>query len=146
MANPGPAVTTSAHPSNVTTSQTVRLLGSAKGVNANATGYTSFPVINSSNYTPTQLFIANANNGGAAVTASSTVLSITTAGNTGGSTIFSGVTATGNSTILGLTANTIASPTTTYAGQNLFVNVTTAAGTAATLDVYVYGLDFSTNS
>jgi hypothetical protein len=146
MANPGPAVTNSAHPSNVTTSQTVRLLGSAQGVNANATGYTKFPVINSSNYTPTQLFITNANNNGAAVTASSTVLSITTAGNTGGTTIFSNVTATGNSSILGLTTSSIASPTITYTGQNLFVNVTTAAGTPATVDAYVYGLDFSTNS
>jgi hypothetical protein len=146
MSNPGPAVTTSAHPSNVTTNQTLRLLGSAKGVNANSVGYTSFQVINSNNYTPTELIIANANNGGAAVTASSTVLSITTAGNTGGTTIFSGVTATNNTTILGITTNTIASPTTAYTGQNLYVDVTTAAGVPATVDVYVYGLDFSTNS
>ena len=29
-------------------------------------------------------------------------------------------------------------------GQNLYVNVGTAQGAAATMDVYVYGYDFST--
>jgi hypothetical protein len=143
MSNPGPAVTNSAHPSNVTTDQTLRLLGSAKGVNANAVGYTPFQINNSNNYTPTQLIIANANNGGAAVTASSTVLSITTAGSTAGTSIFSGVTATNNTSILGITTSAIASPTTAYTGQNLYVDVTTAAGVAATVDIYVYGIDFS---
>jgi hypothetical protein len=143
MSNPGPAITNSAHPSNVTTDQTLRLLGSAKGVNANAVGYTSLQINNTNNYTPTQLIIANANNGGAAVTASSTVLSITTAGNTSGVSIFSGVTASNNTSILGITTSAISSPATAYTGQNLYVDVTTAAGVPATVDIYVYGLDFS---
>jgi hypothetical protein len=37
---------------------------------------------------------------------------------------------------------TVAS-TALQAGQNLYVNVGTAQGAAATMDVYVYGYDFS---
>ena len=34
--------------------------------------------------------------------------------------------------------------TATQTGQNLYLNVGTAQGAAATMDVYVYGYDFST--
>jgi len=56
-----------------------------------------------------------------------------------------------NAALSGLTGSTVVSQRTVAStaiqtGQNLYVNVGTAQGAAATMDVYVYGYDFSTYS
>ena len=47
MANPGPASTTTNHPSGLATNQAIRLLASYQGVNVNQTGDTVLPIQNS---------------------------------------------------------------------------------------------------
>jgi hypothetical protein len=56
-----------------------------------------------------------------------------------------------NAALSALTGSTVVSQrtvasTATQSGQNLYLNVGTAQGAAATMDVYVYGYDFSTFS
>ena len=56
-----------------------------------------------------------------------------------------------NAALSGLTASSVVSQrtvasTATQSAQNLYLNVGTAQGAAATMDVYVYGYDFSTYS
>jgi hypothetical protein len=56
-----------------------------------------------------------------------------------------------NAALSALTSSTVVSQRTVAAtgiqsGQNLYLNVGTAQGAAATMDVYVYGYDFSTFS
>lgn len=146
MSNPGPAVTTSSHPQNVTSGQTLRLLGSALGVNAAATGDTAIPVINSTNFLAKELIVTNANNAGATANASGTILAVRTAPNAGGTSLFGAITLTPCTTPTGVSYNDASATTAAYANlTNLYARVTTASGNTATVDVYVYGYDFSQN-
>ena len=141
MANPGPATTTTIHPQSITSNQAIRLLAVATGVNVNATGDQAvLPIINSTNYSVSNVVFTNA----------STSLTTAAAG------LFTGPSAGGtalvaNAALSGLTASTVVSQrtvasTATQSAQNLYLNVGTAQGAAATMDVYVYGYDFSTYS
>jgi hypothetical protein len=135
--NPGPAVTVSAHPSNVTTNQTLRLLAVYKGVNANVTGDTVLPINNSTSYSVSNVIFTNASI--SLTTAAAGVFTAPAAGGTG---------IVANAALSALTGSTVVSQrtvasTAAQAGQNLYVNVGTAQGAAATFDVYVYGYDFS---
>ena len=95
MSNPGPATTVSAHPSNVTTNQALRLIGVAKGVNLAATGFTPVPVVNSTAYLPKEMIVTNVNNAGAVVSLStSTALGITTTNAGSPSSLFGALTTT----------------------------------------------------
>jgi len=146
MANPGPATTVSAHPSNITTNQALRVIGVAKGVNLNATGLTSFPVNNSTAFMPKELIVTNVNNAGAAASIStSTALGIVSTASTSATSLFGAIAPSQLTTVLGTSYVDASSAAiqTSLANQTLYVNVTTAAGTAATGDVYVYGYDFS---
>lgn len=137
MANPGPASTATNHPQNVVTNQAIRLLASSQGVNVNATGDTVLPIINATTYSVSNVIAVNAS------------ISLTTAA----AGLFTGPGATGtaivaNAALSALTGPTVVSQrtvasTATQTGQNLYVNVGTAQGSAATMDVYVYGYDFS---
>jgi len=88
------------------------------------------------------IVITNANNAGTSIDASATVFTLYTGPAGAG---------TGIKTTTTLTSNTSASvvndlsPTTTAAqtAQNLYFRVTTASSNAGTVDVYVYGFDFS---
>ena len=61
MSNPGPASTTTNHPSNLATNQALRLLASAQSVNLNAVGDTVAKMINDSGYVSVQsVIVANA--------------------------------------------------------------------------------------
>ena len=135
--NPGPAVTVSAHPSNVTTNQTLRLLAVYKGVNANVTGDTVLPINNSTSYSVSNVIFTNAST--SLTTAAAGVFTAPSAGGTG---------IVANAALSALTGSTVVSQrtvasTAAQTGQNLYVNVGTAQGAAATFDVYVYGYDFS---
>jgi len=146
MANPGPAVTTSAHPSNVTTNQTQRLLGVLKGVNVNAASGSFFPlpIINSTTYQPNLLVVTNSNNAGAATgTLTSLVLGITTTGNGTPTSLFGAITASQLATVLGVSQVAASAVVTSYNQQALFVNIATTTAVVGTVDVYVYGYDFS---
>ena len=141
MANPGPSTTVTIHPSNVATNQAIRLLAVATGVNVNATGDQAvLPIINSSNYSVSNVVFTNAS-----VSLSSAAAGLFTAPSAGGT----GVVA--NAALSALSASTVVSQRTVastaiQSGQNLYLNVGTAQGATATMDVYVYGYDFSNYS
>jgi len=146
MANPGPAVTSSAHPSNVSTNQALRVLGILKGVNVNAASgsFFSLPIINSSQYQPTLLIVANSNNAGAATgTLTSLALGITTTGSGTPTSLFGAITASQLATVAGVSQVAASAVVTSYTQQNLFVNIATTTAVTGTVDVYVYGYDFS---
>ena len=141
MANPGPSTTVTIHPQNVTSNQAIRLLAVATGVNVNATGDQAvLPIINSSNYSVSNVVFTNAS-----VSLSSAAAGLFTAPSAGGT----GVVA--NAALSALSASTVVSQRTVastaiQSGQNLYLNVGTAQGATATMDVYVYGYDFSNYS
>ena len=148
MSNPGPATTVSAHPSNVTTNQTLRLIGVAKGVNLNAVGFTPVPVNNSTTYLPQTLVVTNVNNAGATVALSTTTaLSLTTTNVGSPSSLFPALTTAQISALatspLGVSLSTASANTPAQVVQTLYADVTTASGATGTGDVYVYGYDFS---
>ena len=135
--NPGPAITQGGHPQVLGSNQALRLLAVATGVNANATGDTVLPIIDSSSYSVKFVVATNAS-----VSLSSAAAGLFTAPLAGGTAIVS------NAALSALTSSTVVSErtvasTAAQTGQNLYVNVGTAQGAAATLDVYVYGYDFT---
>lgn len=146
MSNPGPAVTQSAHPSNVTTSQTLRLIATIKDVNANAIASYPMQVTNSSVFLPQSLIVTNLNNAGAAVTPTGLALGVATT--SGGSSLYGAITAANLASTVGVSLVAPTAQTTATTVQNLYLNVTaplTTAVAGATFDVYVYGYDFSIN-
>ena len=148
MSNPGPATTVSAHPSNVTTNQALRLIGVAKGVNLNAVAFTPIPVNNSTAYLPKELIVTNVNNAGAVVSLSTTTaLGITTTNVGSPSSLFGALTtaqiAALSTSTLGTAYLDSSSTSLALANQTLYADVTVASGAIGTGDVYVYGYDFS---
>jgi len=135
--NPGPAITQGGHPQVLGSNQALRLLSSAVGVNANATGDTVLPLLDSTSYSVKFVVFTNA----------STSLTTAAAGlfpapSAGGTAIVA------NAALSALTSSTVVSERTVASNivqttQNLYVNVGTAQGAAATFDVYVYGYDFT---
>jgi hypothetical protein len=137
MANPGPATTVANHPANLASNQAIRLLASYQGVNVNATGDTVLPINNTSSYSISNVIFTNAS-----VSLTTAAAGLFTAPSAGGTGIVA------NAALSALTGSTVVSQRTVAStaqqtGQNLYVNVGTAQGAAATMDVYVYGYDFS---
>ena len=137
MANPGPATTVTNHPSNLATNQAIRLLASYQGVNVNATGDTVLPILNTGSYSVSNVIFTNAST--SLTTAAAGLFTAPSAGGTG---------IVANAALSALTGATVVSQrtvasTAAQTGQNLYVNVGTAQGAAATMDVYVYGYDLS---
>jgi hypothetical protein len=135
MPNPGPATTVTNHPSNLATNQAIRLLASFQSVNVNATGDTVLPIQNTNSYSVSNVIFTDAS------TSLTTALAgVFTAPNAGGTAIVA------NAALSALTGPTVVSQRTVAStaiqtGQNLYVNVGTAQGAAATMDVFVYGYD-----
>jgi len=135
--NPGPAITQGGHPQVLSSNQAVRLLASAIGVNANSATDTVLPLLDSTSYSVKFVVFTNA----------STSLTTAAAGlfpapSAGGTAIVA------NAALSALTSSTVVSERTVASNivqttQNLYVNVGTAQGAAATFDVYVYGYDFT---
>jgi hypothetical protein len=148
MSNPGPAVTTSAHPSNVSTNQALRLIGVVYNINANAIANYPVQVINSSGYLLQNLLITDLNNGpGVSVTPTGLALGVATTA--GGSSLYGAITAANLSTPNGVSLVAPTASTTALTSQTLYVNVTAPLSTpvtGATFDVYIYGYDFSNSN
>ena len=137
MANPGPATTVTNHPSNLATNQAIRLLASYQSVNVNATGDTVLPILNTGSYSISNVIFTNAST--SLTTAAAGLFTAPSAGGTG---------IVANAALSALTGATVVSQrtvasTAAQTGQNLYVNVATAQGAAATMDVYVYGYDLT---
>jgi hypothetical protein len=137
MANPGPATTVTNHPSQLGTNQAIRLLASYQGVNVNATGDTVLPILNTGSYSVSNVIFTNAST--SLTTALAGVFTAPSAGGTG---------IVANAALSALTGATVVSQrtvasTAAQTGQNLYINVGTAQGAAATMDVFVYGYDLT---
>jgi len=139
MANPGPAVTTTSHPQVAGTNQTLRLLASYQSVNCNVVADTVLPIINTSSYSISNVIFTNAS-----TSLSTAAAGLFTAPSAGGTGIVA------NAALSALTAASVVSQrtvasTAAQTGQNLYFNVATAQGAAATCDVFVYGYDLTFN-
>jgi hypothetical protein len=143
MANPGPASTSTVHPSNLNSQQALRVLAVQKGVSTAALTDIAVPVNNSAFYVPTSVVVANANNNGATQSVASVNLGVYTAPAKGGSTVLTAAALTSQTTPTYVTVSAATNPNTALSAQTLYVNISTATATA-TVDVYVYGYDLST--
>jgi histidinol dehydrogenase len=144
MSNPGPAVTSSIHPSQLGTNQALRLLAVSKGVSLASDTDTAVNVINTSAYVPATVVVANANNSGSAISSPASVyFGVYTAASQGGNAILT--TATMSASFTSTTYVSVATsstPALAESAQTLYVNVATAT-VSGTVDVYVYGYDLS---
>jgi hypothetical protein len=137
MPNPGPATTVANHPSNLSTNQAIRLLASFQGVNVNATGDTVLPIINTDRYGVSNVVFTNAS-----VSLTTAAAGVFTAPSAGGTAIVANAALSAMTSASVVSQRTVAS-TAAFSGQNLYVNVGTAQGAAATMDVFVYGYDLT---
>jgi len=141
MANPGPASTTTIHPSNLATNQAIRLLAYASGVPLSLTGDASvtLPINNTTSYAVTNVAITNANKD-----VSSGALAIWTAPAGTGTEIVTNAALTSNTSSAYVTNSTVVSATknANLSAQTLYVKVGTAVS-GGTVDIFVYGYDFS---
>lgn len=139
MANPGPAITITSHPQQVGTNQSLRLLASYQSVNCNVVADTVLPLINASSYSISNVIFTNAST--SLTTAAAGLFTAPSAGGTG---IVANAALSALSAASVVSQRTVAS-TAAQAGQNLYFNVATAQGAAATCDVFVYGYDLTFN-
>jgi len=141
MANPGPASTTTIHPSQLSTNQAIRLLAFANAVPVSATGdaAVTLPINNTSSYNVQFVAITNAN-----VDVSGGALAIWTAPAGTGTEIVTNASLTSNTSSTYVTNATVVSATkaTRLTAQTLYVKVGTAVA-GGTVDIFVYGYDFS---
>jgi len=136
MANPGPATSVSNHPQNLSSNQALRLLASYQGVNVNAAGDTILPILDTSSYSVSNVIFTNAS-----VSLSSAAAGLFTAPGASGAIV-------SNAALSALTSASVVSQrtvasTAAQSGQNLYLNVGTPQGAAATMDVFVYGYDLT---
>jgi len=141
MANPGPASTTTIHPSNLASNQAIRLLAFANAVPVSQTGdaAVTLPINNTSSYNVQFVAITNAN-----VDVSGGALAIWTAPAGTGTEIVTNASLTSNTSSTYVTNATVVSATkaTRLTAQTLYVKVGTAVA-GGTVDIFVYGYDFS---
>jgi hypothetical protein len=137
MANPGPASTTSNHPSGLATNQALRLLASFQSVNVNATGDTVLPIVNSGRWSVSNVVFTNAS-----INLTTAEAGVFTAPSAGGTAIVADAILSALSASSVVSQRTVAS-TAAQTGDNLYVNVSVAQGAAATMDVFVYGYDLT---
>ena len=142
MSNPGPAITSTTHPSNLNSQQALRVLGVLKGVSTAAAADFAVQINNSSLYVPVSVVVANANNNGATQSVASVNLGIYTAVSKGGSAVLTAAALTSQTTPTYVTISAATNPNTALSAQTVYVNISTAFATA-TVDVYVYGYDLS---
>jgi len=141
MANPGAATTTTVHPQVLSSNQAIRLIAYATSVSVNATGDAAItlPVINTSSYNITNVVITNANSN----VATAALALWTGAGGTG-TEIVTNASLTSNTSSAFVTKSTVVAATGTanLSAQVFYVRVGTAVS-GGTVDVYVYGTDFT---
>lgn len=141
MANPGPASTQTIHPSNLASNQAIRLLAFASAVPISQTGdaAVTLPINNTSSYNVQNVAITNAN-----VDVSGGALAIWTAPAGTGTEIVTNASLTSNTSSTYVTNSTVVAGTKAkrLTDQTLYVRVGTAVA-GGTVDVFVYGYDFS---
>ena len=138
MANPGPASSTTNHPSNLATNQALRLLASAQAVNLNAVGDTTAKLLNDSGFVSVQsIIVANAS-----IDLTTAQLAVYTGPGATGTAIKSAYALTGNSTSAKVVV-TAATSTDAIDVSELYIRCTTAQGAAATANVFIYGYDLT---
>ena len=141
MANPGAATTTTVHPQVLSSNQAIRLIAYATSVSVNATGDAAItlPVINTSSYNITNVVITNANSN----VATAALALWTGAGGTG-TEIVTNASLTSNTSSAFVTKSTVVAATGTanISAQVFYVRIGTAVA-SGTVDVYVYGTDFT---
>ena len=142
MSNPGPAVTSTTHPSNLNSQQALRVLAVLKGVSTAAAADFAVQINNSALYVPVSVVVANANNNGATQSVASVNFGIYTAVAKGGSAVLTAAALTSQTTPSYVTISAATNPNTALSAQTVYVNISTAFATA-TVDVYVYGYDLS---
>jgi hypothetical protein len=146
MSNPGPAITSTTHPSNLNSQQALRVIAVQKGLSVASLGDTAVQVNNSALYVPATVVIANANNSGATVDVSSVYIGVYTAKAQGGSNaILTAAALTSQTTPTYVTVSAASTPHAAETAQTLYFNVSSATATG-TVDVYVYGYDLSTGA
>ena len=141
MSNPGPASATTIHPSNLATNQAIRLLASASAVPLSLTGdaTVTLPINNTTSYAVTNVAITNANKD-----VSAGYLAIWTGPAGTGTEIVTNAALTSNTSSAYVTNSTVVAGTKTVnlSAQTLYVKVGTAVA-GGTVDIFVYGYDFS---
>lgn len=141
MANPGAATTTTVHPQVLSSNQAIRLIAYATSVSINATGDAAItlPVINTSSYNITNVVITNANKD-----VSAGALALWTGASGTGTEIVTNASLTSNTSSAFVTKSTVVAATGTanLSAQVFYVRVGTAVS-GGTVDVYVYGTDFT---
>ena len=142
MSNPGPAITSTTHPSNLNSQQALRVLGVLKGVSTAAAADFAVQINNSALYVPVSVVVANANNAGATQSVASVNLGVYTAVAKGGSAVLTAAALTSQTTPSYVTISAASNPNTALSSQTVYVNISTAFATA-TVDVYIYGYDLS---
>lgn len=138
MANPGPASSTTNHPSNLATNQALRLLASAQAVNLNAVGDTVAKLINDSGFVSVQsIIVANAS-----IDLTTAELAVYTGPGATGTAIKTAYALSGNSSSAKVVV-TAATSTDAIDVSELYIRCTTAQGSAATANVFIYGYDLT---
>jgi hypothetical protein len=138
MANPGPASSTTNHPSNLATNQALRLLASAQAVNLNAVGDTVAKLLNDSGFVSVQsIIVANAS-----VDLTTAQLAVYTGPGATGTAIKTAYALTGNSSSAKVVI-TAATSTDAIDVSELYIRCTTVQGAAATANVFIYGYDLT---
>ncbi len=138
MANPGPASSTTNHPSNLATNQALRLLASAQAVNLNAVGDTVAKLLNDSGSVSVQsIIVANAS-----VDLDTAELAVYTGAGATGTAIKTAYALSGNSSSAKVVI-TAATSTDAIDVSELYIRCTTAQGAAATANVFIYGYDLT---
>ena len=141
MANPGAATTTTVHPQVLSSNQAIRLIAYATSVSINATGDAAItlPVINTTTYNVINVVITNANKD---VSAGALALWTGAAGT--GTEIVTNAALTNNTSSAFVTKSTVVAATGTanLSAQVFYVRIGTAVA-SGTVDVYVYGTDFT---
>ena len=138
MANPGPASSTTNHPSNLATNQALRLLASAQAVNLNAVGDTVAKLLNDSGFVSVQsIIVANAS-----IDLTTAQLAVYTGPGATGTAVKSAYALTGNSTSAKVVVTAATSPDAIDVSE-LYIRCTTAQGAAATANVFIYGYDLT---
>jgi hypothetical protein len=141
MANPGAASSTTIHPSQLSTNQAIRLLAYGANVSINTTGDVAvLSINNSSSFAVTNVLITNANKD-----VSAGYLALWTGPAGTGTEIVTNAALTSNTSSAYVTRSTVVSGTltTNLSTQNIYVKVGTAVS-GGTVNIYVYGYDFST--
>lgn len=137
MANPGPATTVSNHPQQLSSNQALRLIASYQSVNLNAAGDTVLPVIDTSLYSVSNIILTNVS-----TSLTTATVGVFTGPGATGTTIRATATSTAN-TSASVVAQLATVVTTAVSSPNLYFNVGTPQGAAATGDVFVYGYDLT---